>query len=80
MNNKTVNKVVNWTKGYVIVEIEGLFLEKFTNFCINNNTNFWNLIKINNTKIRLATTTKDFKLTCLFGRKEIKVYDNIRFC
>lgn len=69
MNNKTVNKVVNWTKGYVVVEVEGLFLEKFTNFCINNNTNFWNLIKINNTKIRLATTIKDFKAMRKFARK-----------
>ena len=61
MGNKAVDKVVNYLKGYVVVEIEGLFLEKFTNFCIANQIIFWNLIKMNNTKIRLATDIKGFK-------------------
>lgn len=61
MNSKVINRLTNWARGYVEVEVEGLFLEKFTNFCINNKINFWNVRKISNTKILLETTIKDFK-------------------
>lgn len=69
MNSKLTNKLTNWTKGYVEIEVEGLFLEKFTNFCINNKINFWNVRKISNTKILLETTIKDFKKMRKYIRK-----------
>lgn len=69
MSNKAINKVINWIKGYVIIEIEGLFLEKFTNFCIANQLSFWNVIKISNTKIRLTTDIKSFKKMRKYARK-----------
>jgi len=69
MGNKAVDKVINYVKGYVVVEIEGLFLEKFTNFCIANHIAFWNLIKVNNTKIRLTTDIKGFKKMRRYVRK-----------
>ena len=61
MGNKVVDKIINWAKGYVVVEIEGLFLEKFTNFCIANHIPFWNVVKVSNTKIKLTTDIKSFK-------------------
>lgn len=69
MSNKNVNKLIKLIRGYVVVEVEGLFLEKFTNFCVNNKILFWNLEKINNTKIRLATDIKGFKKMRRFARK-----------
>jgi len=69
MGNKAVDKAINWINGYVVVEVEGLFLEKFTNFCIANKIAFWNLIKINNTKIRLETNIKGFKEMRKYARK-----------
>lgn len=61
MRDKSVNKLKNWIKGSVTVEVEGLFLEKFTNLCVSNQVAFWNVKKVNNTKIVLATDIKSFK-------------------
>lgn len=69
MGNKVVDKIINYIKGTVIVEVEGLFLEKFTNFCIANQISFWNLIKVNNTKIHLTTDIKSFKKMRKYVRK-----------
>ncbi|MBE5812597.1 MAG: hypothetical protein E7314_02980 [Clostridiales bacterium] len=69
MSNKAVDKMINYLKGYVIVEVEGLFLEKFTNFCIANQVAFWNVVKISNTKIRVTTDIKGFKKMRKYVRK-----------
>ena len=69
MGNKAVDKMINWIKGYVIVEVEGLFLEKFTNFCIANHIPFWNVVKVSNTKIKLTTDIKSFKKMRKYIRK-----------
>jgi len=69
MANKVVNKLNNFIKGYVVVEVEGLFLEKFTNFCIANHLAFWNVKKINNTKIVLTTDIESFKKMRKYIRK-----------
>lgn len=60
-NNRVLSNVMYYFKGYVIVEVEGLFLEKFTNFCISNNIKFWDIKKISNTKIQLITNIKEYK-------------------
>jgi len=69
MSNKAVDKIINWIKGYITVEVEGLFLEKFTNFCISNQISFWNVVKISNTKIKLTTDIKGFKKMRKYARK-----------
>ena len=68
-NNSLFSKFMHFFRGYVVIEVEGLFLEKFTNFCINNRINFWNVKKISNTKICLTTTIKEYKKMRKYVRK-----------
>jgi similar to stage IV sporulation protein len=56
-----IKKYINKITGYVVVIVEGFFLEKFTNLCANNNISFWNLSRIGNSKMRIETNIKDFK-------------------
>ena len=55
------NRIYNFLKGYVVICIEGFFIEKFTNLCMRNNIKFWNVKKIGTSKIILTTGIKEFK-------------------
>lgn len=61
MQDGFIKKHINKVTGYVVVIVEGFFLEKFTNLCANNNIIFWNLSRVGNSKMRIETNIKDFK-------------------
>jgi len=61
MNGGFWSRIYNFLKGYVVVCVEGFFIEKFTNLCKRNNIKFWNVKKIGVSKIILTTGIKDFK-------------------
>lgn len=54
-------RVWKFLNGYVIVTVEGFFLEKFTNLCAINSLPFWNIKRYGNAKMVGRTTIKGFK-------------------
>lgn len=52
----------NYFKGYVIIRIEGLTLEKFINLAINKDIYLWNIIRIDHTILEGKISIEGFKL------------------
>lgn len=47
-------KIWNYFKGYVIIRIKGLSLERLLNLCLVNNIYLWNVDRINNVEIEAS--------------------------
>ena len=54
-------KIFRFLTGYVLVTVEGFFLEKFTNLCAINNLPFWDIKRFGNAKLVGKTTILGFK-------------------
>ncbi|MHB8065960.1 MAG: sporulation protein YqfD [Ruminiclostridium sp.] len=52
----------NYIKGYVIIIVEGYFLEKFINICIHRQLRLWNVKWQKNSKIIMKLSIKDFRM------------------
>ena len=52
----------NYFKGYVIIRVEGLTLEKFINLAINKDIYLWNIIRIDHTILEGKISIEGFKL------------------
>lgn len=59
----------NYFRGYVIINIEGLNLEKFINNCIEKNIYLWNIRRLSYTKIEAHVGIKGFKPLRRLSRK-----------
>lgn len=55
--------------GYVKVEIEGYYIERFINICTNNKILIWNLKRENDVKVYLNIGINDFKKITKVGKK-----------
>lgn len=53
-------KIWNYTRGYVIINVEGYFLEKFINICLHRHITMWNVEKISNRQMLLFMYVSDF--------------------
>lgn len=62
-------KLWNYLRGYVIIKIEGLALEKFINMCIVRDIYLWDIKRINYTTLEAKIGIKSFKNTCKVARK-----------
>lgn len=56
-----VEKIYNFYKGYVKIEVESDQPERFINMAVNKNIYIWNLEKISERKITLCVSVKGFK-------------------
>ncbi len=54
-------KIWKYLKGYVIISIEGLTLERVLNLCLTNGIYLWNVRRINTTEIEVTVSTYGFK-------------------
>ena len=52
----------NMIRGYVIILVEGYFLERFINICTRRQIYLWDIKKINIVKMRLKISIKGFKM------------------
>ena len=52
----------NIIRGYVIIMVEGYFLERFINICTRRQIYLWDIKKINSAKIRLKISINGFKM------------------
>ncbi|KAB3533255.1 sporulation protein YqfD [Alkaliphilus serpentinus] len=59
----------NYFRGYVIIDIEGLNLERFINSCIENNIYLWNIKRLSYTKIEAHVGIRGFKALRRLSRK-----------
>ncbi len=59
----------NYIRGYVIIFVEGYFLEKFINMCIHRQIFLWDIKKQNNSAMLLKVSIKGFKLLRPIARK-----------
>ncbi|MDP4182096.1 MAG: sporulation protein YqfD [Bacillota bacterium] len=62
-------KLWNYFRGYVIIAIEGYFLEKFINICIHRQIFLWDIKKHGSGKMTLKVSIKGFKLLRPVARK-----------
>lgn len=61
MGDNLFIKIFRFLTGYVLVTVEGFFLEKFTNLCAINNLPFWDIRRFGNAKLVGRTTISGFK-------------------
>ena len=54
-------KLFYFFKGYVIIEVEGLFIERFINICIHRGIGLKNIIKNDEERATFTISFKDFK-------------------
>lgn len=54
-------KIWNYFKGYVIIRIEGLTLERLLNLALVNNIYLWDVKRINNIEIEVTLSIQGFK-------------------
>lgn len=55
-------KLWNYMRGYVIISVEGFFLEKFINICIRRKIFLWDIKKIKGNYMTLKVSIKAFKM------------------
>lgn len=75
-----VIRIWNYFKGYVIIKVEGLALEKFINLCISKDIYLWDIKRIDYTTLEAKVSIKGFKdlkkivktIGCRFSVKEKK--------
>ena len=53
-------KLWNYIRGYVIINVEGYFLEKFINICLHRHITMWNVEKISNRQMLVYIYLSDF--------------------
>ncbi|WIV10692.1 sporulation protein YqfD [Proteiniborus sp. MB09-C3] len=56
-----VIRIWNYFRGYVIIKIEGLTLEKFINLAISKNIILWDIIRIDYTTLKAKVSVAGFK-------------------
>lgn len=56
-----VIRIWNYFRGYVIIKIEGLTLEKFINLAISKNIILWDIVRIDYTTLRAKVSVAGFK-------------------
>lgn len=59
----------NYIRGYVIILVEGFFLEKFINICIHRQIFLWDIKKYKNSNMRLKVSIPGFKMLKPVARK-----------
>lgn len=59
----------NYIIGYVIINVEGYFLEKFINICTHRNIRLWNVRWQKNSRVSMRLTVENFKKLRPIARK-----------
>lgn len=54
-------KLWNYFKGYVIIKVEGLTLEKFLNLAANSNIYIWDIKRMDYTLLEMKVSIKGFR-------------------
>jgi len=77
-----VVKIWNFFRGYVVIRIEGLSLEKFINYAISRGVYFWDIIRVDYTTLEAKVGLKGYKeLRHIVKRVgcKVKIYGKIGY-
>jgi len=55
-------KLINYLKGYLLVSVDGYFLERFINMCIRHEIFIWDIHKMSSAKMRVKMSVKAFRM------------------
>lgn len=61
--------LLSYLIGYVIVEIEGYYIERFMNICRKQRVTIWNLKRDKGVRLKLNTRAKEFKQICQIAKR-----------
>lgn len=61
--------LLSYLIGYVIVEIEGYYIERFMNICRKQRVTIWNLKRDKSVRLKLNTRAKEFKQICQIAKR-----------
>lgn len=61
--------ILSYLIGFVRVEIEGYYIERFINICRKQKVIIWNLKREKNVKLKLNVRVKEFKEICQIAKK-----------
>ena len=61
--------LLGYLLGYVTIQIEGYFIERFINLCNSQKIFLWNLQRINSTSIKVNMNIRDFKTIKQIAKK-----------
>ncbi len=61
--------LLNYIFGYVIITVEGYFIERFINICNNQKIKLWGLKRTNSCLLQTKISIKDFKRIKEIARK-----------
>lgn len=56
-----LEKSWKYIKGYINLKVEGYFIERFLNLCVNQNIEIWNIEKINDVELNVNVRQQDYK-------------------
>jgi len=54
-------RIFNYLKGYLLVSVDGYFLERFINMCIRNDVFIWDIHKMSSAKMRVKISVRAFR-------------------
>lgn len=61
--------LIKYILGYINIKVEGYFVEKFINKCVNENIFFWNIKREKSTIAYMNVGIKDFKKLCKISKE-----------
>jgi len=70
-------KLINYIKGYLLVRVDGYFLERFINMCIRGNIFIWDIHKITSSQMRVKISVKAFRQIRTIARRtksKVRIY------
>lgn len=62
-------KIIDYIKGFVKINIQGHFIERFINVCMRRNIHLWDIENIDKNKMNMNISIKGFKLLRPVARK-----------
>lgn len=62
-------KIIDYIKGFVKINIQGLFIERFINVCMRRNIHLWDIENTGKNEMNMNISTKGFKLLRPVARK-----------
>lgn len=72
----SLKKFMKNIKGYVVIRVEGYFIERFINLIMENNIEIWDIVQENIGVIRSKVYAKDFrkiKNICKIAKCKVKI-------
>ena len=75
-----ISNLYNYLRGYVVIEINGVFTERFLNICTHRGICVWNIEKKSKTKITACISIQGFKMLAPIAKKSFCTVHILKRC